>query len=197
MRWLLILLVCLASPLAAKDWDVPNRPGAIGAFLNRAADGDTLRLSPGVYFETLTLSRPVTIDGGGLATIDAKGQGSVITITGADVTVTGLTIIGSGSRHEDIDSGVKVTKTAQDAQVSDNVLLGNLYGVDVHGGRDALVGAQRHRGSQRQPDERARQRRLRLERAGYDCRGQRHPLGTRRHFCQHVQTQHFPRQPVS
>jgi nitrous oxidase accessory protein len=139
MRWLLMLLVCLASPLAAKDWDVPNRPGAIGAFLNRAADGDTLRLSPGVYFETLTLSRPVTIDGGGLATIDAKGQGSVITITGADVTVTRLTIIGSGSRHEDIDSGVKVTKTAQDAQVSDNVLLGNLYGVDVHGGRDTLV----------------------------------------------------------
>jgi len=50
-----------------------------------------------------------------------------------------LTITGSGSEHEEIDSGVKVTKYAQGAQVTDNLLLGNLYGVDVHGGIDTLV----------------------------------------------------------
>jgi len=139
MRWLLILLVFLASPLAAKVWDVPNQSGAIVETLGRAADGDTLRLSPGTYFETLVLDRAVTIDGAGQATIDGQGQGSVITITGTGVSVTGLTIIGSGSSHQEIDSGVKLTRTSMDARVTDNRLIGNLYGVDVHGSRDALV----------------------------------------------------------
>ncbi len=139
MRWFLILLVSLASPLAAEVWDVPNRSGAIVETLGRAAEGDTLRLSPGTYFETLVLDRAVTIDGAGQATIDGGGQGSVITITGTGITVQGLTIIGSGSAHEDIDSGVMLTKTSRDARVTDNRLIGNLYGVDVHGSRDALV----------------------------------------------------------
>jgi len=139
MRWLLILLVFLASPLAGEVWDVPNESGAIVATLGRAADGDTLRLSPGTYFETLVLDRAVTIDGAGQATIDGQGSGSVITITGTGVTVTGLTIIGSGSAHQDIDSGVQLTRTSRDARVTDNRLIGNLYGVDVHGSRDALV----------------------------------------------------------
>ena len=139
MKWLPILLTCLASPLWAATWDVPNEPGAIAETLNRAATGDTLVLSPGTYSETLTLERAVTLDGQGQATIDGQGQGSVITITGSGITVTGLTIIGSGSAHEEIDSGVKLTKTARDAQVTDNRLLGDLYGVDVHGGRDTLV----------------------------------------------------------
>jgi len=139
MRWLLILLACLAPPVRAATWDVPNQPGAIGETLSRAASGDTLRLSPGVYFEVLTLTQPVTLDGGGGATIDGQGQGSVITLDGPDITVTGLTIIGSGSSHQTIDSGVRLTKTAQRARVTDNLLQGNLYGVDVHGAEDALV----------------------------------------------------------
>lgn len=139
MRWLLILLCTLAAPVWAEVWDVPNRPGAIADFLSRAADGDTLALSPGVYAETFVLDRPMTIDGRGQATIDGMGQGTVITVTGADVTVTGLTIIGSGSSHQDIDSGVKLTKSALNAQVTDTLLQGNLYGVDVHGAQDALV----------------------------------------------------------
>jgi nitrous oxidase accessory protein len=139
MRWFLTLLACLASPVWAADWDVPNRPGAIAEILTRAAKGDTLRLSPGIYFERLVLERAVTLDGGGVATIDGQGQGSVITITGPDITVTGLTIIGSGSSHEGIDSAVMVTKAARNSRVTDNLLQGNLYGVDVHGALDTLV----------------------------------------------------------
>ncbi|MCF6232635.1 MAG: nitrous oxide reductase family maturation protein NosD [Rhodobacteraceae bacterium] len=139
MRWLLILLACLASPVWAEIWDVPNRPGAIAEYLNRAAPGDTLALSPGVYQESVTLDRAVTLDGGGHATIDGNGQGSVITVAGPGITVTGLTIIGSGSSHEGIDAGVKLTKAAQGAIVSDNRLIANLYGVDVRGSQDALV----------------------------------------------------------
>lgn len=139
MRWLLILLACLASPGWAATWDVPNRPGAIGEILTLAADGDILALSPGLYHENLVLDRPVTLDGGGQATIDGQGKGSVITVTGSDITVTGLTIIGSGSSHETIDSGVQMTKTARNVRVTDSRIIGNLYGVDIHGAQDSLV----------------------------------------------------------
>ncbi len=150
MRWSLLISLLLGSPLWAADWDVPNRAGAINEILAQAADGDTLRLSPGVYTETLVLDRPVTIDGLGQATIDGQGEGSVITVTGPGVTVRGLTVIGSGSDHDGIDSGIQLTKTAHAPVVEDNVLLGNLYGIDIHGAKDSIVRGNRIEGRQDQ-----------------------------------------------
>lgn len=146
MRWLLLISLLLGTPLWAADWDVPNRAGAINEILAQAADGDTLRLSPGVYTETLVLDRPVTIDGLGQATIDGQGAGSVITVTGPGVTLRGLTVVGSGSSHDGIDSGIQLTKTATAPVVEDNVLLGNLYGVDIHGAKDSIVQGNRIEG---------------------------------------------------
>ena len=139
MRWLLSILALIATPLWAETWDVPVRAGAIAETLSRAAPGDILRLRPGTYSETVVLDFAVTLMGHGKATIDGQGQGSVITVTGADITVRGVTVIGSGSSHEEIDSGIKLTKTATAPQITDNVLKGNLYGVDIHGAHDALV----------------------------------------------------------
>ncbi|MGM9401328.1 nitrous oxide reductase family maturation protein NosD [Aliiroseovarius sp. KMU-71] len=149
MRWPLTLgLVFTASLAQAAEWDVPNRPGAIAETLSRAAEGDTLRLRPGTYYETVVLDKSVTLDGGGAATIDGQGNGSVITVTGDNVTVQGLTVIGSGSEHDGIDSGIQLLKTADAPIVRDNVLLGNLYGIDVHGAEDALVSGNRIEGRQ-------------------------------------------------
>ncbi|MEP2718445.1 nitrous oxide reductase family maturation protein NosD [Pseudophaeobacter sp.] len=140
MRWLLLTAALLiGGGASAADWQVPNRAGAIADALKQAADGDTLRLAPGTYFENLNLDRPVTLDGQGHATIDGGNMGSTITVTGPDVVVQGLTVQGSGSDHETIDSGIQLTKTAMAPIIRDNILLGNLYGVDIHGARDALV----------------------------------------------------------
>lgn len=137
MRWTLLFALICAGPLAAAERVVV--PGALATALAEAEDGDILRLAPGRYRGPVTLDRPLTIDGGGAARIDAGGEGSVITVTGPDVTVRGLTISGSGRDHETIDSGVQLTKTATRAVVDGNTLLGNLYGVDIHGARDARV----------------------------------------------------------
>lgn len=149
MRWPLILALALtALPLWAADWDVPLQDGAIAKMLDQAAPGDTLRLRPGTYFETVVLDKTVILDGQGHATLDGGGQGSVVTVNVPDVIVQGLTIVGSGSDHETIDSGVQLTKGATGAVVRDNVLLGNLYGVDIHGARDSLVVGNRIDGRQ-------------------------------------------------
>lgn len=140
MRWFLGTCMCLwAAAVAAAEWDVPVAPGAIASTLAQAADGDILRLGPGTYTEAVVLDRPITLDGQGHATIDGQGTGSPITITGPDIVVQNLTVVGSGDSHETIDSGIKMTKTATAPIVRDNVVLGNLYGIDVHGARDAQV----------------------------------------------------------
>jgi len=139
MRWLLLITAFLASPALAAEWVVEPRAGAIAETLNRAADGDTLLLRPGTYFEHVVLDRPVILDGGGAAVIDGGGSGTVVTVTGDDVIVKGLTVIGSGSDHEEIDSGIKMTKTAQSPRILNNRVEGNLFGIDIHGAKDALV----------------------------------------------------------
>lgn len=149
MRWLLTLIcVFFAASLQAAEWDVPNEPGAIAKTLDRAAEGDTLRLRPGTYYEQLVLDKPITLDGMGHATIDAQGEGSVITVTADHVTVQGVTAIGSGSEHDGIDSGIQLTKTAYAPVIQNNVVLGNLYGIDIHGAKDALVRDNRIEGRQ-------------------------------------------------
>jgi nitrous oxidase accessory protein len=134
-----LILAMLPGNADAAEIEVLPGDRAITTAIDRAADGDTLLLRPGTYSENLTLERPITLDGGGRAILTGTGNGSVITVSGPDVTVQGLTISGSGSSHETIDSGVTLTKTADRAVVRDNVFLGNLYGVDIHGARDALV----------------------------------------------------------
>ncbi len=150
MHWLLSLSTFLAlvvfSPVSAKVWDVPVQDGAIAETLAQAADGDTLRLSPGTYFENVVLDRPMFLDGMGHAIIDAGGTGSVITVTGDGVTVQNVTVQGSGNSHDTIDSGIQLKKTAYAPQILNNVVLGNLYGIDIHGAKDAMVQGNRIEG---------------------------------------------------
>jgi nitrous oxidase accessory protein len=136
---LALLLSGLSEPLHAAERVVPAEFGALATAIASAEPGDVLILAPGLHHGPVTLDRPLTLDGQGQATLDAGGTGSVITITGTDINVRGLTLIGSGSDHDAIDSGVQITRTAARVLVEGNDILGNLYGVDVHGPRDATV----------------------------------------------------------
>ncbi|MEM9580775.1 MAG: nitrous oxide reductase family maturation protein NosD [Pseudomonadota bacterium] len=144
---LIIASITAALPLWAAEWQVPLRDGAIAETLDRAAPGDVLRLSPGTYSEAVVLTKPVSLIGDD-TTLNGPGTGSVITIDAPGVTVEGLTVTGSGSSHETIDAGIQLTKNAAQAVVRGNSLQGNLYGIDIHGARDALVAGNRIEGRQ-------------------------------------------------
>lgn len=148
-----LLLWSLAA--TAAEQLVPADPGALARSIATAQPGDVLILEPGRHVGPVTLDRRLTLDGRRQAIVDGGGTGSVITITASDVVVRGLQISGSGSSHQEIDSGVKLTESATRAQVLNNRLDSNLYGVDIHGAVDSLVrgntilGRQGHRMNER------------------------------------------------
>ncbi|MBK0399458.1 nitrous oxide reductase family maturation protein NosD [Limibaculum sp. M0105] len=142
------LLACASAPAAAQD--VAARPGALAAALAAAEPGAVLNLAPGIHEGPLVLDRPVTLACRPGAVIDGRGQGSVITVTASDVTLRGCGIENSGRAHETIDSGVRLLEGADRAVIEGNRLRGNLYGVDIHGARDARVARNVIEGGQEQ-----------------------------------------------
>lgn len=133
------LLAALTGAAGAADVRVPATGGALARAVAAAGPGDVLLLAPGRHDGPVTIDRPLTLDGGGAARIDAGGHGSVVTVDAPDVTVRGIEITGSGDSHETIDAGVTLTAAATRARVERNRILGNLYGVDIHGAADSLV----------------------------------------------------------
>lgn len=73
------------------------------------------------------------------ALIRGTGTGSVITVTGDDVLIEGLEITNSGIMLPEMDSAILVRRTAHRANIFDNHIQGNLFGVYLHGANDALV----------------------------------------------------------
>jgi nitrous oxidase accessory protein len=111
-----------------------------------AEPSEVQRLAPGVHRGPITVDRPLILDGGGEAIVEGTGQGSVITVTAPGAVVRGLVVRGSGTSLETMDSGIFVAKTATGARIEDNRIEGNLFGVYLHGARDALVQGNRIRG---------------------------------------------------
>ena len=152
-----VLALCLLLPglAVAQGRDVPAGGGALALAIKTAGAGDTLRLGPGRHAGGVELSKPLTLECAAGALIDAGGQGSVLTLTVPDITIRGCAITGSGSDHEQLDSGIRLLKGADRARILQNHLTGNLYGVDIHGARKALVagnvieGRQDHRMNER------------------------------------------------
>lgn len=134
-----LLLALIAAPALAAEREVPARPGALAAAIAAAAEGDVLLLAPGIHEGGVGIDRPLALRGREGAIVAGPGAGSVIAVAAPDVEISGLEIRGSGSSHETIDSGIKLGRKAARALVRDNRLIGNLYGVDIHGARDARV----------------------------------------------------------
>lgn len=139
----LLILVLSWAPLScgtAVAGEIRLKPGAeLQAVIDAAEPGDRLRLSPGEYRGAILIDKPLTIVGMDGAEVVGDGTGTVVTVSADDATVQNLVVSGSGSSHENLDSGIKVTKRFRNARIIGNHLEGNLVGIDIHGGVDATV----------------------------------------------------------
>lgn len=124
---------------AAAERQVPPAPGALARALAEAAPGDRLVLAAGRHEGPVTVDRPLELVGAAGAVVDGGGTGRVITVDAPDVTVRGLTILGSGLSLAREDSGVYLTRAAARAQVEGNRLQDNLIGVFLKGPKEAVV----------------------------------------------------------
>lgn len=129
--------VTLAFPAAAERLVAPPR-GDLQAAIDQAVAGDTV-LVKGEHRGVLTLTKTVTVEGEAGASLVGPGTGSVVTITAPGAVVRGLIVRGSGTDLEALDAGVFVEKSATGAIVENNLLVGNLYGIYLHGAPNAIA----------------------------------------------------------
>ncbi|MCO5129166.1 MAG: nitrous oxide reductase family maturation protein NosD [Xanthobacteraceae bacterium] len=107
--------------------------------LDRARGGDVLVLTSGAHKGPLRIDRRVVLQGEPGATLTGNGAGSVISVFGPGVEIRGLTIAGSGRNLQEMDSGVYLEKTAERALIENNRIVGNLFGVYIHGATGSRV----------------------------------------------------------
>ncbi|MGI9511722.1 MAG: nitrous oxide reductase family maturation protein NosD [Anderseniella sp.] len=145
MKWMartiqgVLLPAWLATSAFAADIKVMPGKDALARAIQSARPGDRLLLAAGSYAGGVLITEPIEIHGEGDVHVQGNNVGSVIKIDAPDVVIAGLKLTGSGSDHQTIDSGVQLTKKATNAVVRGNEIEGNLYGVDVHGAKNALV----------------------------------------------------------
>ncbi|MEW7009557.1 nitrous oxide reductase family maturation protein NosD [Lentilitoribacter sp. EG35] len=135
----LFWVTLLSTSVMAADEIVKPGKNALVRAIEMANSGDRLILEAGDYVGGFTLTKSIEIHGNGDVNIIGAETGSVIRIDVPGVVISGLHLTGSGSNHKTIDSGVQLTKKAANAIIQNNYLEGNLYGIDVHGARNALV----------------------------------------------------------
>ena len=138
MRLSLSLAVCLLALPALAD-QLRVAPGDLQRAIAGSAPGDVLLLAPGTYAGNFVIDHALTLQGGPGVVLDGQGVGTVVTLTGHDITLTGLQITGSGGRGDTMDAGIKTVKGAARIVVEANLLTDNFHGIDMHGCTDCVV----------------------------------------------------------
>jgi len=130
--WCVLVLPGLAGgAVRAKDM------GPLQKLIDAAEKNAVIVLEPGTYSGPAVVTRPLTIDGRGKATIDGGGKGTVIILKTNGATLKNLRLVNSGDQHNDLDAGVQVRGDFN--VVKDNVIEECLFGVDLQQSSNNVV----------------------------------------------------------
>ena len=107
--------------------------------IDNAPAGSILKLPAGIYKGNININKPITIMGkeDGVI-IDGEGTGTVITIKSSFVTLKNLKIVGSGDRHEKVDSAITISDATQ-CEISDCVIEDCLFGIDMQMTNNSII----------------------------------------------------------
>ncbi len=129
-RLTFLLIFSCAAPHAAP----PLQP-----LIDATPPGGVLRPAPGIYAGPATITRPITLDGGGTVTLEGSGRGTVLTLAASGAALRGLRLIRSGDSHDSVDAGLLVE--GDDNLVEDNAIDQVLFGIHLkQGNRNRIVG---------------------------------------------------------
>lgn len=131
-----------------KTLHVPKDYATIQLAINNAAEGDTVKVAAGIYYEHIIVNKPLSLIGEGWETtvIDGNGTGTVIKISANKIHITGFTVRNGGLNYG--DCGVHISYANQSvfknnritncydglilsdtmfSEVSDNIISHNMY----------------------------------------------------------------------
>jgi parallel beta-helix repeat protein len=109
---------------------VPDDYPTIQEAINNAADGDTVFVRAGTYYEHVVINKTVSLLGEDVSAtiIDGNNTGHVLNVVSDNVNVTGFTVQNSGSTHtpthDAVDAGICLNYTIG-CTISRNFLVGN------------------------------------------------------------------------
>lgn len=102
-----------------------------------AEPGAVIEVRGGVYPGGLVIERPVHLVGVDAPVIDGNGEGSLISARGADVTVSGFTLRGTGHNLDHEDAAIVVENGT--AEISGNRIEDALFGIYLKQAPDSIV----------------------------------------------------------
>jgi nitrous oxidase accessory protein len=134
---LMLGVVCLGSYRTAKGAStiiVPDDYSTIQEAINNAADGNTVFVKTGTYYEHVVVNRTISLLGEDVSTtiIDGNNTGHVISIVSDNVTLASFTVQrGGGTMFPDYDAGVSL-KNARGCEISgSNIVDNGCFGIHL------------------------------------------------------------------
>jgi nitrous oxidase accessory protein len=133
LRFLAFLMLAWppAAPVHARE--------SLEQIVAAAPPGTTISVPTGVHVVHLRLDKPVTLVGEPGAVLDGGGEGDVVRIGAAQVTVRGLTIRHSGTDLTAMNAGIFVERQARDVTLEGNRIEESLFGVYLDGAANVRV----------------------------------------------------------
>jgi nitrous oxidase accessory protein len=123
--------------IAATIISVSLSANALQDAIDKAPVGSILKLHAGTYKGSIIINKPLTLVGQEKGVIiDGENSGIVIKVQSSYVTLKNLTIINSGSRHEDLDGAISMIKHGdmgkiKQCEVSNCIIKDCLFGIDL------------------------------------------------------------------
>ncbi len=135
----------------ARNIQVQADSTSLQNIIQQAQSGDSLLLASGTYYGSLVIDKSLSLIGNQKTIIDGQKDGHVITVTASDVLIKNLQIQNSGNTPVSEDSGIFVTREADNVIIRNNYLQDNLIGIYLKGAKSSqvrnntIIGSQFHR----------------------------------------------------
>ena len=127
----LLVTMAVSAPVAAQGnvIRVPDDYTTIQAAVNAASPGNVILVSPGSYWESVTVDESVSIKGAGSAktTVESPDGATVFTVLANNVSITGLTITGATAVWQ---SGIQISG-ADNVRIAKNTIELNANGITI------------------------------------------------------------------
>jgi len=133
----LAILICLLLASSSALADRPHPVSAVTRLIDDAEEGAVIHVPGGVYEGNLVIRKPITLDGGGSAVFDGRGEGTVIVVLAEGVTIRNCTIRGSGENVTGEPSAIRAV--AGDVTIESTTIEDALFGIDLRQSPNAVV----------------------------------------------------------